>query len=84
MDKETLRQMVMHKMEERTGEIVETLHPLQVKPGPQTMLDAEKGLHAETTRLADAIFAELLQQTIASPELKIQAIEQGKKKPSHT
>lgn len=81
MDKEELRSMVTREMEKHVGEIVEKLYRFRVNPCPQTTLEAEKGLHAETTRLADAIFAEALQQTIADPQLKQQAVEEDKKKP---
>lgn len=81
MDKEELRRIVLQQMEKHTDEIVEKLYPFGDNPNPRTTLEAEKGLHAETTRLADAIFAEALQQTIADPELKQQALDEEKKKP---
>lgn len=83
MDKEELRRIVRREMEKHEAEIVEKLYRFRSNPCPQTTLEAEKGLHAEMTRAADAIFAEALQQTIADPQLKQQAAEQDKKKPPH-
>ena len=83
MDKEELRRIVMQQMEKRTDEIVEKLYRFRANPNPQTTLEVEKGLHAETTRLADAIFAEALQQTIADPKLKQVSVDEEKKKPPH-
>lgn len=83
MNKKELRRMVMREMEKHADEIVEKLYRLRTRPSPKTTLEAEKGLHTETTRLADSIFAETLRQTLADPELKKQTIEQEKKKPPH-
>jgi len=83
MDKEELRRMIRREMEKHEAEIVEKLYRFRSNPCPQTTLDAEKGLHAEMTRAADAIFAEALRNTIADPRLKQQAVDEEKKKPPH-
>jgi len=83
MNKEELRRMVKREMAKHEEEIVEKLYRFRTNPCPRTTLEAEKGLHAEMTRAADAIFAEALQQTVADPQLKQQAVEEEKKKPPH-
>jgi len=81
MDKEMLRRLVRRKMEERMSVIVEELHRFQTNPCPQTTLEVEKGLHAESARMVDAIFAEALRQMIVDPSVEAESVAAEKKKP---
>lgn len=78
-DKEKLREIVLKKAAENADEIVGKLARLMANPNPRTMLDAEKGLHAQTTRIADDIFKEVVQEILQDQELKQAATEEQKK-----
>ncbi|MBI2265135.1 MAG: hypothetical protein HYU64_08175 [Armatimonadetes bacterium] len=43
------------------------------------MLESEKGLHVQTTRLADAIFEDVVRRISTSPDKKEKAAENYKK-----
>jgi hypothetical protein len=78
-DKEKLREMVLKKAAENADEIVGKLTRLMANPNPRTMLEAEKGLHAQTTRIADDIFKEVVQELLQDQDLKQAAVEERKK-----
>lgn len=78
-DREALRDMVRRKLEERADLIVDEISKVLEQPNPLTMLESEKGLHVQTTRLADAIFEDVVRRTVAGPDLKENAAEKYKK-----
>jgi len=78
-DREALREMVRRKLDERADRIVDEISKVLEQPNPLTMLESEKGLHAETTRLADAIFEEVVREITADPDMKENAAEKYKK-----
>ena len=78
-DREALRDMVRRKLEERADSIVDEISKVLERPNPLTMLESEKGLHAETTRLADAIFEDVARRIAADPDMKKSAAEKYKK-----
>ena len=78
-DREALREMVRRKLEERADRIVDEISKVLEQPNPLTMLESEKGLHAETTRLADDIFAEIVREITDTPDMKENAVEKYKK-----
>jgi len=80
VDREKLREIVRQKVEEKTDEIVQKLARFMVNPNPQTTLDAEKGLHADTTRVADAIFKEIMREVLTDQQMKDAAAREWKKK----
>lgn len=78
-EREALREMVRRKLEERADRIVDEISKVLEQPNPLTMLESEKGLHAETTRLADEIFEDVVRRAAAGPELNENAVEKEKK-----
>lgn len=78
-DREALREMALRKFQERVDLIVDEISKVLERPNPLTMLESEKGLHAETTRLADAIFEDIVRRAVADPDLNENAVEKEKK-----
>ena len=78
-DREALREMVRRKLEERADRIVDEISKVLEQPNPLTMLGSEKGLHAETTRMADAIFEDVVRRVAAGQDMKESAAEKYKK-----
>jgi hypothetical protein len=78
-DRESLREMALRKFEERVDLIVDEISKVLQQPNPLTMLESEKGLHAETTRLADAIFEDVVRRAVADPDLNENAVGKQKK-----